>query len=273
MAELQNTLNKLMDNPIVVGILAIGVTVYGPRLSPKLPDFIRDAFNSGFFRFLIILLVIFVGFRSIRLAIVVAVLFLMIMSIANQQSIKEDFNNQVREYYANYNLFKMGNIEHFENAEKPKVSDEATQAMENRFQQELKERTGQQPDMAIQGNDIQNDEQGLYDEDEDDELVPGSSMSSSALNINNELQPALEFVNNPKSGMSSKCRSYWNTLANDSQGCIQEMEARISENPELIREIDSKMNGRNMGKPQDMGSKLRDIESKISQACAAFKGA
>ena len=119
----------------------------------------------------------------------------MIMSIANQQSIKEDFNNQVREYYANYNLFKLGNIEHFENAEKPKVSAEATQQMENRFQQELKERTGQMPDTAIQGNDRQNDEQGLYDEDDDEEMPAGAPIASSSLNISGELQPIVEFVN------------------------------------------------------------------------------
>ena len=53
-----DSLNKIMDNPLVIGGLAIGLTVYGPRLSPKLPSFIQGAFQSDFFRFLIILLVL-----------------------------------------------------------------------------------------------------------------------------------------------------------------------------------------------------------------------
>ena len=75
--------------------------------------------------------------------------------------------------------------------------------------------------------------------------------------------------------MSSKCRSYWNSVAADSQGCVQEMEARVRENQELIRDINSKMGVGQASqiKSQDMGSKLKDIEAKISQACAAFKGA
>ena len=79
MATVENTLNKLMDNPLVVGIIAIALTMYSPRLSPKLPNPIRSAFNSSMFRFLVMVLVIFIGFRDIRLSLVVAILFMVLI--------------------------------------------------------------------------------------------------------------------------------------------------------------------------------------------------
>ena len=108
----ENTLNKIMDNPLVVGVLAIALAVYGPRLSPKLPSPIRNAFNSSVFRFGIMLLVIFISTRDIRLSLVVSILFMILMSVTMNHNIKEDFEQQINEYYANYNLF--GSTEHFD---------------------------------------------------------------------------------------------------------------------------------------------------------------
>ena len=105
MATVNNTLHSIMDNPLVIGLISIALTVYGPRLSPKLPFFIRNAFNNAFFRFIVLVLVIFIGSRNIRLSLVLAILFMILMSITNNQNIKEDFEQQINEYYANYNLF------------------------------------------------------------------------------------------------------------------------------------------------------------------------
>ena len=114
MESIDQSVKTFFDNPIVLGIIAIFITMYGPRLSPKLPDFVRDAFNSGVFRFIIMVLVIFSGLKDIRLALIISVLFIGIMSIVNTQNIKEDYHNQVQEYYANYNLFESNMTEHFE---------------------------------------------------------------------------------------------------------------------------------------------------------------
>jgi len=97
-------MNKLLDNPIFVGLMAVALTVYGPRLSPRLPDFIRNAFNNSYFRFAVILLIIFLGTRDIRLSIIVALLFVTIMSITNVQNMREEFDNCVVEYFNIHNM-------------------------------------------------------------------------------------------------------------------------------------------------------------------------
>ena len=263
-----DSLNKIMDNPLVIGGLAIALTVYGPRLSPKLPSFIHNAFQSDFFRFIIILLVIFVGSRNIRLAIVVALLFLIITSISNQQSVREDYNNQVKEYYANYNLFKLGNIEHFDTA----VPESAKQP--------VAPMNVAQPQ---KGNDVQNDTQGLDDtegtfsEIEDDAEDDSSrEVTLNAGSLRNEFKQVVSFVNNPKSGMTNKCRSYWNAIYSDSDGCSQELEAKIRDNPQLVGEINAQvahaqqMNSGSLLHTDRRGN-LKEIERRINQACAAFR--
>ena len=114
MESIDQSVKSFFDNPIVLGVVAIFITMYGPRLSPKLPDFVKDAFNNSVFRFIIMVLVIFSGLKDIRLALIISILFIGLMSIVNTQNIKEDYHNQVQEYYANYNLFDKNSTEHFE---------------------------------------------------------------------------------------------------------------------------------------------------------------
>jgi hypothetical protein len=80
--------------------------MYGPRLSPKLPNFIRNLFNLGIFRFIVMVLVIYLGSKDLRLALSISIIFLILMSLVNTQNIKEDFSRQVKDYMASYNLFE-----------------------------------------------------------------------------------------------------------------------------------------------------------------------
>ncbi len=117
-----NLLNTLMENPLVIGLISIAVTVYGPRLSPKLPAFITNAFNSSFFRFGVLLIIIFIGNRDIRVSMVLAILFMILLSIVNHQNLKEDFEQQINEYYVNYNLFQTR--EHMTNNGSPEMEED-----------------------------------------------------------------------------------------------------------------------------------------------------
>jgi len=119
-------MNKILDSPIVIGLMAVALTIYGPRLSPRLPDSVRNAFNNSYFRFFVILLIIFIGTRDIRLSFVVAILFVTMMSIANVQNMREDFDNAVVEYFAMNgmtdkvaptNKMKRDIVEYFENGD------------------------------------------------------------------------------------------------------------------------------------------------------------
>jgi len=110
---MDNVLDRLMDNPIVIGLMALALTMYGPRLAPALPPVIADAFNNSGFRLLVLILVVFVGMRNIRLALVIGILFLVILNSIGAKELKENFRYQQAEYYSNYNLFNNSNVEHF----------------------------------------------------------------------------------------------------------------------------------------------------------------
>jgi hypothetical protein len=89
---------------VLLGIAFI-LAIYGPRLSPQLPIFIRNAFNNGLFRFLVLTIIVFIGTRSIRVSLICAIVFMALISMTNKYNIQEDYRNQVQEYNANYNLF------------------------------------------------------------------------------------------------------------------------------------------------------------------------
>ena len=89
---------------VLLGIAFI-LAIYGPRLSPQLPIFIRNAFNNGLFRFLVLTIIVFIGTRSIRVSLICTIVFMALISMTNKYNIQEDYRNQVQEYNANYNLF------------------------------------------------------------------------------------------------------------------------------------------------------------------------
>ena len=86
MAEIEASLKSLLDNPIILGLVAIALTMYGPRLSPKLPEPMRKLFDCGAFKFVIILLIIWLGSRDIRISLIVAIVFMVVMSLVNNQN-------------------------------------------------------------------------------------------------------------------------------------------------------------------------------------------
>ena len=117
MENVESQLKTILTNPLIYGVLAIILTMYGPRLSPKPPAFVSSLFNSAIFRFLVLVLVIFVGSEDLRLAMSVSIVFLIVMSVVNTENIREDFTQQVKNYIANYNLYESSslpnNSEHF----------------------------------------------------------------------------------------------------------------------------------------------------------------
>ena len=102
-------LTRFFENPATIGVASFILAIYGPRLSPKLPDFIRRAFNNGVFRFIILILILMSGsgnFKTnLRVTMILAIIFVILMSVVMKQNVQEDFRSQVNEYYANYNLY------------------------------------------------------------------------------------------------------------------------------------------------------------------------
>ena len=107
-------LTTVFEHPATIGVIAFILAIYGPRLSPKLPNFIRHAFNNGFFRFVILILIVMSGsgnFKSsLRVAMILAIIFIILMSVVMKQNVQEDFHSQIQEYYANYNLYAIQEV-------------------------------------------------------------------------------------------------------------------------------------------------------------------
>jgi hypothetical protein len=338
MATVNNTLQTIMDNPLVIGLISIALTVYGPRLSPKLPDFIRNAFNNSFFRLIVLVLVIFIGSRNIRLSLVLAILFMVLMSITNNQNIKEDVEQQINEYYANYNLF--GTTEHLEggmdpmndtpiNNEDPEEHPNGPKNVEHLSDDPTPEEAAQLERERIKGggavgftppnsneyfdgenpNGAMNNEnpQDIMDEEREyfENPVPlpqplqdyrqpnsNSNVSRQNRNMNNVNQSNVNFsnsnikvmnqmANDPKFGLSNKCRVYFNNLNNNSESCLNEFENKLMDNPELSKDFYGNINEANRGSVYGNGNddnerpmpneNVQNIQKQISQACKAFK--
>lgn len=97
---------KLLSNPIIFCILIVFLSMYGPRLSPKLPDAVRDLFNNNIFRFIVIVLVAYLSNKNLQSAILIAVGFSLLLSIANTQQVEEDFEEHYRNNYSNYDTIR-----------------------------------------------------------------------------------------------------------------------------------------------------------------------
>ncbi len=327
MATVNNTLQTIMDNPLVIGLISIALTIYGPRLSPKLPDFIRNAFNNSFFRLIVLVLVIFIGSRNIRLSFVLAILFMVLMSITNNQNIKEDFEQQLNEYYANYNLF--GTTEHLEdppmndtpiNNEDPEehpngpvehLSDDYLGPRElRREEEERKEREMRRrgitdgfanPNGAMNPQDNMDEELEYFENPEplpqplqDYKQANLSSMDTRQnRNMNNVNHSNVNFsnsnikvihrmANDPKFGLSNKCKFYFNNLNNNSEICLNEFQNKLMDNPEMSKDFYGSIDEANRGSVYGNGTddneittmpneSLQNIKSQINQACKAFK--
>jgi len=118
MINLNNVLKKLTDKPIYYGLIAIFLTIYGPRLHPKLPDGIRELFNNNIFRFAIITLIIYLSNRDLQLALIIALTFIIIMSLSNSchchEVLREKFG--LNENYSDFDTLSEF-YEGFENKE------------------------------------------------------------------------------------------------------------------------------------------------------------
>lgn len=225
-----NLLNTLMENPLVIGLISIAVTVYGPRLSPKLPAFITNAFNSSLFRFGVLLIIIFIGNRDIRVSMVLAILFMILLSIVNHQNIKEDFEHQINEYYVNYNLFQTR--EHMSNNGSPEMEDEETNphVLVEYFDSPPPPASGANA-MPASAMSNQIDEEEAKQNAMEHLVNPDSSekeevRQASIINKSLVREDALKNINriaqDKQFKLSSKCKTFFSDLENTGAKCFNE---------------------------------------------------
>lgn len=98
--------DKLLANPLVYCVIIVVLSMYGPRLSPKLPAGVKDLFNNNIFRFVVIVLVAYLSNRNLQASILIAAGFALLLSVANNQAVEEEFDEHFNNNYSNYDTIR-----------------------------------------------------------------------------------------------------------------------------------------------------------------------
>lgn len=96
----------IQSNPMIYGLLAVFLTLYGPRLHPKLPTPVRDLFNNNYFRFVIILLITYLSTNNLQAALLVSIAFCLLISYTNSQEVEATAEEHFRENYSNFDTIR-----------------------------------------------------------------------------------------------------------------------------------------------------------------------
>jgi hypothetical protein len=84
-------INKGRSNSYLTAALTVFVILYGALAAPKLPSFIANLFNNAIFRLLCLFTIAWIASKNAQVAIIVAVVFTLIMSLLNTQQMAEGF--------------------------------------------------------------------------------------------------------------------------------------------------------------------------------------
>jgi len=92
-------LNDTIGKGYAFILVALFVTLYGPRLSPRLPEPIRHLFNNMVFRTLIVFIIIFNSNRRLGLvsSLFMAILFMIAMNALQMSSLLEHMESEKKE--------------------------------------------------------------------------------------------------------------------------------------------------------------------------------
>ncbi len=91
-----NSLNPdiLVENIWLVSILSVFLTMYGPRLHPKLPVGIKNLFNNTLFRATILFLIAYMAHRDFTAAVVISIIFMVTLNMVHTNSVLENMVNK-----------------------------------------------------------------------------------------------------------------------------------------------------------------------------------
>ena len=98
--------NNVLQNPVILGLLTAMLAIYGPRLHPKLPPVIRNLFNNSSFRFLVILMIIYISSKDLVLSFIISISFIFIFSLTTTMEIKEKFIDSKLKSYSDFDTIR-----------------------------------------------------------------------------------------------------------------------------------------------------------------------
>ena len=86
--------NILVENSSIYLVLTLFLSMYGPRLAPRLPETIRVLFNNFYFRLAIMFLVVYMSNQSVVSSLAIVIVYTVVMNILQTQEafeIREKF--------------------------------------------------------------------------------------------------------------------------------------------------------------------------------------
>lgn len=92
---------NVLQNPYLTGVLTLFLVLYGGLARPQLPKVVEDLFDNAIFRMVFMFLIAFLAVKNATIAIMVAVAFVLTMSILNEQKINEGFLAGLQEDFEN----------------------------------------------------------------------------------------------------------------------------------------------------------------------------
>ena len=120
---------NVLKSPYFYGFLAMFLGLYGPRLSPKLPKSVTDLFENKVFRFVFLLLIVYMSNNNLQMALIITIAFLLLTSYSENQKVEEFFEDKHRENFSDFDAItefyneEFDNEEHFKNFEQPEEFD------------------------------------------------------------------------------------------------------------------------------------------------------
>ena len=87
---------EVINNKYVSTAITIGLGLYVALLGPELPTFVKDLFKNTLFRILILFLVIVRGNKDPKMAIMIAIAFVLTLDYINVRDSKEAFSNATK---------------------------------------------------------------------------------------------------------------------------------------------------------------------------------
>lgn len=100
--------DSLINNDVIVIILAILVAMYASMVRVELPEYIKTLFRNNIFRVVLLSLLLMYGFRaSPHVALSIALVFVLTLYFLNIEETKENFaflerfKNSYREFFKN----------------------------------------------------------------------------------------------------------------------------------------------------------------------------
>lgn len=93
-------LQEVFDNEYVSTAITVALALYASLLGPNLPPMIKNLFNNTLFRILVLFLVVVRGNKDPKMAIMIAVAFVLTLDYIYARSAKETFMavNTVTQY-------------------------------------------------------------------------------------------------------------------------------------------------------------------------------